>query len=337
MSEVAAPAAPAAPSTSAPSPSTPSSTPASNTSSLPSNVNASPPSAADRAVPTGKDTPATNDHPEAQPGETKAETVQRLKLKVKVNGKELEREFDPTELQLYVQKGMGADEKFQKAAEVQKTFAQLQKALKDNPFEALKDPAFGIDLEQLAIQHLAKKFEMEEKQKADPLKFELEQYKEKVAKYEAEQAKAAEERKAAAAREQNERMWAETEKSWLSALEKSGLGPNKAYIRQMAEIGRDFLDAGLDLQPELIIAEMKNRMAESQKLLMGNLSVKELVGYLGEDRVNEIMALKVAELKAARAAPEPLKAPEAPKPPKSPEEVDSSAALRAMFDFKRGF
>lgn len=274
-----------------------------------------------------------NDHPAAEAGETKAETVQRLKLKVKVNGKEMEREFGNDELQLYVQKGLGADEKFQEAAGIRKTFAELQKALKENPFEALRDPAFGLDLEQIAIQHLAKKFEAEEMQKQDPRAYELKQAQEKLAKYEAQEKARQEEAQRKTQEEENRRMWEETEKSWTAELEKSGLGASKAYIRQMAEIGRDFLDAGLDLSPSLIVAEMKNRMAEQVRHVFGSLKGEQLLAALPPEMISEIVQTKVAALKATKAPPAPLEAPPAEKRAKSREEDGEPKLIRTYRDF----
>lgn len=283
----------------------------------------------------------TNNHPEAKPGETKAETQQRIKMKLKVGGKEVEREFDENELQLFVQKGMGADEKFRTAAEVQKTFQQLQKALKENPFEALKDPAFGIDLEELAIQHLHKKFEMEDRQKKDPINFELEQLRAEKAQREAADraakeatTKAEQER---AQREHDDKVWAQTEKEWVAALEESGFGPNKAYIQELLKIALEFNDRGLDLSPKHLITEFKERLSTQQKTTLGGLKGAQLLAYLGDDVVNEILATKVAALKAAKPVQEPIKGPEAPKSPLADENADPSASVRNFFAFKRGY
>ncbi len=305
-------------------------------------ANGAPAAASGAKTPEGTNLPfadaaaAGNDHPEAKPGETKAETAQRVKLKLKVSGREEEREFSESELQLYVQKGMGADEKFQQAAKVQKSFAELQKALKENPFEALKDPAFGLNLEELAIQHLAKKFQEEDLQKADPGKYELEQYKAKVAAYEAKET-AAKEAQAAAQREaQDAKMWEQTSAQWTNALEKSGLGANPAYVKNMAQIALEFIDQGLDLNPEHIVLEMKDRMAQQQKLIYGGLKGEQLAKALGDDLVNELLAHKVAQLKAAKPVQEPIKSPvAAPPAPKMDAKSSERDALKGMFSFLR--
>jgi hypothetical protein len=77
----------------------------------------------------------------------------------------------------------------------------------------------------------------------------------------------------------------------------------------MAEIGREFYDAGLDLDPKLLIAEMKNRMAQQTKTLFGSLKGEALWNAIGEDIGNELLAFKVAQLQATKKV-EPLTPPD---------------------------
>lgn len=349
MSDVptAAPAAPAStPSSSSPASSAPAASPnlQPGAQATPSAAPAAQPAAkASSGVPDAKlplqeggDSPAANNHPEAKPGETKAETLQRIKLKTKVNGREEEREYTTEELQLHVQKGLGAEAKFAEAAEIRKTFAALQKAVKENPFEALKDPAFGIDLEKLAIDHLARKFEAEEQQKADPMKYELEQTRKRLAEYETKERTAREAQERAAHEEVQRRQIDEMRKSWNESLKKAGFGENPAFHRHLAEIGRDFLEAGLDLTPDLLVAEFKDRMGTQHKTLMGGLEGEALWNYLGEDVGNKVLAYKVAQLQATKKV-EPLVPAETPKKDdeNEPKPDRPTKYLRNMRDFLR--
>lgn len=277
-----------------------------------------------------------NNHPDAQPGETKAETVQRLKFKGKVHGKEIERELSPEEVQLYLQKGFGADETFQEGANIRKTFAQLQKALKEDPFEALKDPAFGIDLEELAVQHLARKFQAEELQKADPKAYELQQYKEKVARYEAEEKARTEREREESQRIAAEKMWAETQKQWDAELEKSGLKGNRQLHIRMAQIAQKLVDNKLDMAPNYIVAELRNELAEEHRMLMGGLKGESLANFLGPDVVAEVAALQLARAQAGKPVQKPIEAPVAPaKTEKDDELPKPQASLRSYGDFLR--
>lgn len=283
----------------------------------------------------------------AKPADAKAEAaaekaaeIQRMKLKTKVNGREMEREYTAEELTLLAQKGMGADEKFQKAAQLQKTFQSFIEAVKQDPFAAFNDPAFGDlggNFKNLVIQRLQKEFEMEELAKADPRAYELQQYKEKAERLEAAEKKREADARAAAQEEADKRYWAETKKSWNAALEKAGLAENDHFIREMARVGQDFLEKGLDLNPEHLVAELREQMASQHKLIMGGLKGEKLLSFLGDEVVNEILAYKVQQVKAARKEPEPLKAPEpaAPKASDDDKFMKPINSLRAFRDFLR--
>lgn len=350
MSNVAAPApsAPAPSTSSTPAPAAPAAAPTSAKASpgaTPSAAPASTPAAPAKAsLPHGGDletAKASNDHPDAKPGETKAETIQRLKFKVKVRGQEMEREYTPEEAQLYVQKGHAFDANAQETASIKKTFQSFVEAVKQNPFEAFKDPAFGdlgSNFKQLVIDQLAKEFQGEELKAKDPREYELNQLREEKARWEA--AKAAEEkaRHEAAQKESDARMWAETKKVWDSELEKAGFSSNPFLIQQMAQIGLEFDSAGLDLSPQLLVAELRNRMAEQQRLMYGGLKGESLAKYLGDDVVNEILQYKIELAKKGRVVQEPIKTPEpvaGKSPGKSEKMSGEPAPLRSFKDFLR--
>lgn len=349
MSDSPAPSAPAAPAAPAP---------ASNTSGA-SAPNAqsighsgakgadTPPSGAAKATSTlphggsdAGDAAPANNHPEAAPGETKAETVQRLKFKHKVDGKEVEREYTMDEVALRLQKAEGAEARFSDAAKIQKTFQSFIKAVQEDPFGAFNDPAFGDlgkNYKQMVIDRLAKEFTDADLQKADPQGFELQKLREEKAQWEAAKKAESDAKAAAVQKEANDRMWAETQKSWNAALEASGLGTNPMYEREMAQIGVEFLERGLDLDPKLLVAEMRNRMGMNQKTLFAGLKGEQLVNALGEDLVNELLTYKVEQVKKARGTQEPIKAPAAA--PVSPENDDEKPrgadSLRSFSSFLR--
>lgn len=350
MSDAPAPSAPAAPSSS-PSTSAPSVSPQGpKATSSPggdkgASSNPSAPVKSASTLPHGGNDSAdapTNAHPAAESGETKAETVQRLKLKTKINGREEEKEYTHEELALHIQKGQAAHEKFETAANTQKTFQNFIKAVKENPFEAFKDPAFGdlgANFKQLVIDHLAEEFKGEELKAKDPREFELNQLRTEKAKWEAKQKAEVETRQAAAQKEADDRMWTETKKTWVSALEQGGFGENPALIRNMAEIGQEFLDAGIDLDPKLLVAELKNRISGQQKMVYSGLKGEQLVNALGEDVVNELLTYKVEQARKGRVVQDPIKAPD-PVPggnsvDKDTENPKPTASLRSYAEFLR--
>jgi hypothetical protein len=277
---------------------------------------------------------------EAQKAEAKAE-AQRIKLKLKVSGEEIEKDYTPEELTLLAQKGMGAEKKFADAANIQKVFKEFKSALKEQGFAAFSDPAFADlgDVKQIFIDHLYKEFEAEERKKVDPKAYELEQYKAEVEKYKSQEK---ERNDAAAKRSQEEndkRQWEVTKKNWVASLEKAGLMDNEVLIHSMAQIGREFLDGGLDLNPDLLVVELKNRMSQQNKMLLGGLKGEALISALGPELVNEILQYKVSLVNKTREI-EPIKAPEGSVKPSSADDAEKpvreSHYLRNMREFLKG-
>jgi hypothetical protein len=96
--------------------------------------------------------------------EEKAAEVKNMKKKyqLKVNNKMRDIELDlgnDEEVQKYLQKAMGADERFQEAATVRKQMEQLINELKTNPMAILKHKALGLDVRKLAEQVMNEEIE----------------------------------------------------------------------------------------------------------------------------------------------------------------------------------
>lgn len=343
MSEVAAPSA--TPASSAPSTSAPvaSSAPAA---SPPGALPGSTVTSTDTAAPAAGTAGAANlphrdeSAPAEKPLEVQAE-AKKYKFKGKVNGKDLEQELSDEELNLRLQKSYGAEEKFNEAANIRKQFQSFVTEFKKDPFSALKDPElakhFGeVDLLQLAGQRLYDQITAEEAQKADPVKYELEQLRKFKAEQETKEAAAAEAKKKADEDTFYEQRRQVTEKAWVDELTKSGLAGNRHFILEMAKIGHEFLDNGLEPRPDHLVAELKLRLGEQKKAVMGGLKGKALLDFLGDDAVTEILNYKLEELKRGTPAQEPIKAPEsAPKPATNDDKMPRfSRGLRQLRDFQ---
>jgi hypothetical protein len=262
-------------------------------------------------------------------------------LKLKVSGEEIDQEYTPEELTLLAQKGMGAEKKFSEAANIQKVFKEFKSALKEQGFAAFSDPAFSDlgDVKQIFIDHLYKEFEAEERKKVDPKAYELEQYKAEVEKYKAQEKERADAATKRSQEENDKRQWEVTKKNWVGALEKAGLADNEVLIHSMAQIGREFLDGGLDLNPDLLVVELKTRLANQNKMLLGGLKGEALISALGPELVNEVLQYKVSLVNKVREV-EPIKAPEGtPKAGSGDDftkEERPSHYLRNMREFLKG-
>lgn len=241
---IAAPAAPAAPST----PSTP---------AAPKNgathTEVGQPPATDPRV--NAKAPVNNE-PGAKPGETAAQTRQRLKVKLrKLDGPgEEELELDDLDVGRYVQKARVADKQraeFEKR--VQEWEAQQEAVFKD-PLKFFREK--GVDLIELGKQEAAR---AEEMAKLDPVQRELAEARQKLERYEAEQ-KAAQQKAEADAKAAEHRQFVLAEQQlYKQAIAVSGRNAKtpaeagylmKLYadVREMAE------HAGVPLTAEQLAA-----------------------------------------------------------------------------------
>lgn len=197
---------------------------------------------------------------------------------------------------------------------------ELMRALKMDP-----DAYFQKRLErEIARQALTP----EQQQAAD----------EKTARSTAEQrAQKAEEQLARHLQEQQEaRRWHEMEPKLKAAFEGSDMVRDEASLAEIAEVGRDFAQAGIPLTPEQMVAEAADRQRERFRGRLAKLSADEIEKVLPDAIVAELSKRRVLKWQAARnpgAAPQAAKTPAAPAPKDrggyvSPEEA------RARFGFK---
>lgn len=341
MSEVAAPSAAPTPAPSA-APSAPTPSAASATPSAPS----APGGASDATAASTPSVPSTSsnlphqDTPDAKPGDAAepAKDPFKYSFKGKVHGKEIAKDLNEEELNLYLQKGFGSAESFQEAANIRKQFQTFLSEFKKDPFAAIKDPElakhFGdIDLLDLAGKKLYDQIMADEAKKADPVKYELEELRKYKADQEAKSKADAEAKKQAELESFYEQRRQATEKAWAEELTKNGLAGNKQFILEMAKIGQEFVDNGLDLNPVHLVAELKNRLAEQRKVTMGGLKGKALLDFVGDDVVNEILNFKLEELKKGKPVQEPIKAVD-PVAPAAPTDEKAPRAFKSLKNFR---
>lgn len=223
------------------------------------------------------------------------------KRKIVVDGAEEEYDLDALnddDIVRHLQLSKAGQKRMQEAAEVRKQFAEIQKFIKENPFEALKDPIFGVDIEQMAQERLAQKYQEatmspEEKAQAD-LKKELETYK----KAEATRKQEAETR---SQQELDERIFRETEATFLKALTEEGLPNLPETLSMMADVARVNHQNKIGLDQKQLAAEVRARLNTTSRNVIGSLKGEALLKHLGPETVKEVLRLSVERVKKAKA------------------------------------
>jgi len=220
---------------------------------------------------------ADGESSEEEVAEAQEELVRRLSLKI--NGKETEFDLssddDLEKLREFAQKGEGADQKFQEAAQLRKQMESFVQLMQEDPIKALQE--LGHDPDMIAEAHMQKRIEEMKKSpeqlELEKLRAEIEQERKKAEKlenekFEAEQARIQEEYSR------------QLDVDITNALESSEL-PKSAYVvKRLAEN----LIIGLEKNPDITVADV---LPVVEKQIKGE--IQQMFGAMPEDVIERIL------------------------------------------------
>jgi hypothetical protein len=226
----------------------------------------------------------------------------KKKFKLKVDGKEEDFEFDPTneeELIKQLQLSRVGHKRMQSEAELRKGIDELVTLLRTDPLKVIADPRLNIPDEtrkKMAqaiidneIEELSKTPEQKEKERLqkdyERLKQEVEN--EKKAREQAEMAKLT----------QEQRQSLDTEIS--DAIESSGLPKNARTVRYMAEALSFCLQNNLDLNAKDLVPFIKKQTLTEFKEMISALPDDEFESWLGKDQISRLRKRSIARRNAA--------------------------------------
>jgi hypothetical protein len=252
--------------------------------------------------------------------------------KLAVNGKETELDIsgiefkDPaleSKLKMLVQKGLGADEKFERSSKVEKMMEQFVYLLKNDPVKALTHPMFGHDMRKLSEEYLVKQLELEQ---MDPRDRKVKEYEERMKQIEEErQLKEAEE-----SRLKNEKLREHYSKEYsndiLSTLKNSGLPQSPMTVKRMAHYMHQGLQQGVELKAADVIDIVRQDYMNDIKSLMGGLDEDNLLNLLGEDISTKVNNARMKKLKGV-GNPVPVS--------EQPSVLNKSPKYRSTNDFEK--
>lgn len=235
----------------------------------------------------GQTAPSTNSQTAAPPQASPF----RLKLSkpVVVDGVEEALEYDDEEkLRVDLQLAKAARKRMQEAARDKKALAEMQASLKDGEkvWEALK--AAGHDPDALAAARLQRQYEMaqltpeqravaEAQQRAEAAEARAKAIEEKIQQEAQQKADAA--------------VWAEFEPKLLAAAEKAALPTDAQTMDLLGRVGLEFANAGIELAPEQIVAEVERRQGMRVMKYLPSAPVKMLAGAVKSMPVDKLMAV----------------------------------------------
>lgn len=246
---------------------------------------------------------STDSAPDSAPRE---ETPAEKKYRLKVNGQE--REFSESEVLKRAQLAEAAQEKFQKAAHLEKLEAAIQKGDRKSIQKLLGDDRFH----NFAVEYLSERLEEEE---MSPKERELRQRERQLAEYEERLRQEQEERQSAAMRQLEDHYAQKFDADFSSAMKQLKLPPTPKAVARMAELMKQNLEMGLELPATSIAQMVKEELTTTVKSIMDGLDDESLAALLGEQVEEKLRKRSMAKLKnpmSSGRSPGPAKN-EAPK------------------------
>jgi len=254
-----------------------------------------------------------------------AEELKKLKRKynIKANGKSREIELDLSDdkqIQDYLSKAAAADEKFEEAANMRKAVEELVKELKTNPRGILSHPSIGLDLKEFAQSIMNQ--ELEDMNKS-PEQKRIEEMESKLKQYEEDKKKLEEEKTASERARIQEEQFQQLEDQMTEALSKSELPKSPYVLKRIADTMIEAVNLGYtDVSVEQILPYVEqqilgeiNRLFEEAPAATASKLMEKLVGKKNLDSYRKGKVAK-AKTGTASAAVRDSGAKDSPKAPK---------------------
>ena len=233
------------------------------------------------------------------PGETPAEKKAR-KYQIKVDGKTSEIDLDSMDdetLVKRIQLAEAAQRRMQEAAEQRKQVESLFEMMKKDPIAALKDPALDIDIRKRIEEDILREYEEaqlpEQERKYREQERQLAEREAKIKEFETRQQQASQ-------KQLEERVFQETQTSFMEALELADVPKNRETIYMMADIARINLENGIELSPAQLAAEVKERVTGMHTHITRSLDGEKLMSYLGDDIITKVLKYAVEQVKGTQ-------------------------------------
>lgn len=270
----------------------------------------------------GKDAGAAAVAP--KPPEPKPE-VRRHKLKVDKG----EVELDEDQLKLYAQKGFASEKRFSEAAQMRKDLEEIKElsakdrrgALKklgwsDQEIRDFAESALYQDLEQEKLspeQRRIRELEAREKEREET---------DRKSKAEAEEKEL---------QELTKQKLDDIGGRIMAALEKVGLPKESApwAVKRMAALVARADAEGFDLSAEQLASVVRGEFDAEARAFTASMPPEQLAEWLGPEKVDALMRLKIQQLKAQKAGAQP--APKAA-PEQKPSPVQPAAKAKDPWD-----
>jgi hypothetical protein len=256
--------------------------------------------------------------------EKKAIQNQLKKYKLKVDGEEMEEEFDASneeEVRKRLQLAKVAQKRMQENSDMKKSVDKLVNLLKSDPFKVLSDPSLGIDVKQAVFnfieQQAAEEQKSPEQKEIEKLRAELQERVQKEKEFE-EKSKNSELEKLQQEAEQS------LETQFVGALQKNAIPNNPYTIRKLAEIMWTAAKNNIDISVDDAIPVLRQQMQSDIRGFLSS-SPDEMLDELLGDIPSRLQKRRVTKAKAA------LETANSVKPTATEKKVEQSSGKKLTY------
>ncbi len=245
--------------------------------------------------------PRVREERDAEAGVTEKKEEEEL-FEYKVNGKM--QKLTRAQALVRLQKSEAADQRFQEAADTKRRAEELLALIEKDPEAALAKA--GRDPAKVLEEYLSRKAReatlTPEQKEHEQLKRQLEEYKAKAEKADADQ-------RSAAQKAMDERTSTQLEETLLGAAAQYGLDRTPATLELLADVALELVEYGINPTPDQLCQEVIHRQKEHigarDSKIISKLSDDKLMEHLGPEVVKRIVAasLKSVPKPGARSAP----------------------------------
>lgn len=232
----------------------------------------------------------------------KKEIEKRIKkLKLKVDGKEIEEEVnldDDEYLTRQLQMAKMGQKRAQEKAELEGEFRKFFQALQSDPMELLSKE-FNMNPEELIEAYINKQLEHAKK---TPEQIEREKLETELRSLREEREK---EKQTLQQKELERLQQQEFERYDMlmeQALNKSGIPRNPYYVKKIADLMLVGISAGMDVVPEDVIPLVKEEMETDLKEILQAMPEEAVEALLGEQTINKLRKRRVAKAQETKKA-----------------------------------
>lgn len=246
----------------------------------------------------------------AQSAAAKKEAARIRKLKLKVDGQELEEELpfeidDNPEAVEYMtrqlQMSKAAQKRMGEHAQLQKEVKYFLEELRKNPRKILSDPTIGIDVKQLAAQIIEEEIANSQK---SPEQLEKERLESELKALQEEREQEREELRQKEFERLQEIEYERYDNLMSKALETSDLPKSPYVVKKMADYMLLGLNEGIDVSPEDVLPLVREEIQNDLREMFAIMPDEVIEKIVGKDVFSRVRKKNVAK---AKSAPTPVK------------------------------